>query len=72
MVKVLILQNQQLNTWIAMYLNSLNQIHGPNSPELNPMDYYIFSRLESMVYAIKITDVVQWSYKSEHRTYWTI
>ena len=29
----------------------------PNSPNLNPMDYYVWSRLESMTYAIKITVV---------------
>ena len=31
----------------------------PNSPKLNPMDYYVWSRLESMVYTSKVTDVVQ-------------
>ena len=31
----------------------------PNSPDLNPVHYYVWSRLESMVYATKITDVVQ-------------
>ena len=43
-----------------MYLNSLNQIHTSwNIRDLNPMDYYIWSRPECMVYAIKITDVAQ-------------
>ena len=43
-----------------MYLNSLNQIHAPrNIRDLNAMDYYIWSRPDSMVYAVKITDVAQ-------------
>ena len=43
-----------------MYLNSLNQIHAPqNIRDFYPMDYYIWSRPDSMVYAIKITDVAQ-------------
>ena len=32
----------------------------PNSPDLTPVGYYVWSLLESMVYAIKITDVAQY------------
>ena len=31
----------------------------PNSPDLTPMGYYVWSLLESMVYVIKITDIAQ-------------
>ena len=29
----------------------------PNSPDMNPMDYYVYLRLDRMVYAIKTTVV---------------
>ena len=42
--------------WIVEYLNiNVPNSWPPNNPDLNLMDYYVWSRLENMVYEIKIT-----------------